>query len=152
MKRKNVLLLTATLLAGSAWAQSAADRVDVRAPWIRAVPPSAQVTGAFLVLKNNGPRDVQLVKAESAAAKTVELHAHSSEGGVMKMRRVSGIAVKAGSETALAPGGYHIMLIDLNAALKEGDKVPLRLGFDDGSSKQIEAPVTRTPAGEGHRH
>jgi copper(I)-binding protein len=38
------------------------------------------------------------------------------------------------------------MLIGLKAPLKEGDKVTLTLGFADGSSKQVEAPVVKAAA------
>jgi copper(I)-binding protein len=35
------------------------------------------------------------------------------------------------------PGGYHVMLVDLVAPLKEGDTVPLKLTFEDkGGTKQ----------------
>jgi copper(I)-binding protein len=45
----------------------------------------------------------------------------------------------------LEPSGLHVMLIDLKGPMKEGDKVAITLGFDDGSSKKIEAPI-RKPA------
>jgi copper(I)-binding protein len=61
------------------------------------------------------------------------------------MRPVAAIEVKAHGETALQPGGLHIMMIDLKGPLKEGDKVAITLNFEDGSSKKIEAPV-KAPA------
>ena len=72
------------------------------------------------------------------------------------MRAVPAIEIKAKGETALKPGGLHIMLIDLKQPLKEGGSVAVTLGFADGSSKVVEAPVVRAgmPAMEqgGHRH
>lgn len=146
--------------AGNAFAAGAADAVAVGDPYVRLMPPGARATGAFMLLKNGGDKDVKLVKAESAAAKTVELHTHLNEGGVMKMRQVQAIEIKAKGETALKPGGYHVMMID-PAALKEGEKVTLTLGFDDGSSKKVEAevrkPMPMMPAAaahpmQGHKH
>lgn len=49
-----------------------------------------------------------MVKAASTAARTVELHTVVDEGGMKKMRPVEKIAVKAGGETKLQPGGLHI--------------------------------------------
>ena len=149
-----VLLLAA---GGTAFAAGSADNVDVVDPYVRLMPPGAKATAAFMTLKNAGDKDVKLVKAETAAAKVAELHTHTNENGVMKMRQVPGIEIKAKAETALKPGSYHIMLID-PAALKEGDKVAITLGFDDGSSKKIEAMVKKPEAApaamdhSGHEH
>lgn len=63
--------------------------------------------------------------------------------GVMKMREVLDIAIKAEDKVELKPGSYHIMLIELKVELKEGDRVPITLNFDDGSSTQIEASVRK---------
>jgi len=76
-----------------------------------------------------------------------ELHTHLHEGGVMKMRPVASIDVKAKGEALLQPGGLHVMLIDLKAPMKEGDIVPITLTLDDGSTKQVEAKVVRPQAG-----
>lgn len=127
--------------SAAAYAAGSADGVEVVDPYVRAVPPGARATAAFMTLKNDGASPVRLVKAESTAAKSVELHTHIDKGGVMEMRQVPAIEVKAKSETALKPGGFHIMMIDPTASLKPGDKVALTLRFADGSSKQVEAPV-----------
>lgn len=152
MKFKTSFLAFAFLATGAAVAQPAAERIEVRQPWVRAMPPGSTVTGAFMLLRNTGGKEVQLVKAESPAAAKVELHEHAAENGVMKMRPVARIAIKPNGETALKSGSYHIMLIDLKAPLKEGDVVPIALGFDDGSRRSIDAKVSRSPAHEGHAH
>lgn len=153
MKAARLTLALILAAAGNAFAAGAADAVAVGDPYVRLMPPGAKATGAFMLLKNGGDKDAKLVKAESAAAKTVELHTHLNEGGVMKMRQVHAIEIKAKGETALKPGSFHVMLID-PAALKEGDKVTLTLGFDDGSSKKVEAevrkPMPMMPAAADH--
>lgn len=160
MKAARLTLALILAAAGNAFAAGAADAVAVGDPYVRLMPPGAKATGAFMLLKNGGDKDVKLVKAESAAAKTVELHTHLNEGGVMKMRQVQAIEIKAKGETALKPGSYHVMLID-PAALKEGEKVTLTLSFDDGSSKKVEAEVRKPmpmpaaaaePSMHGHKH
>ncbi len=48
--------------------------------------------------------------------------------GVMTMRPLDkGLAIEPGKTVKLAPGGYHLMLMDLKNPLKQGDKVPLTL-------------------------
>lgn len=152
-------LIPALLLAAAtaAFAAGSADGIAVGDPYVRLMPPGAKATAAFMVLKNAGDKDAKLVKAESTAAKAVELHTHINDGGVMRMRQVPAIAIKAKGETALKPGSYHVMLID-PAAMKEGEKIAITLGFADGSMAKIEAPVRKPEAAPapaamtGHEH
>lgn len=143
MKNPIFAAALAACLPLGAWAAGAADNVAVVDPYVRMVPPGAMATAAFMVLKNSGSKDVKLVKAENSVSKVTELHTHLNEGGMMKMRQVPAIDIKAKGEAVLEPGGLHVMMIDLKAPLKEGDKVTVTLGFDDGSSKKIEAPIRR---------
>ena len=145
-------LFLASALSCAAFANDQA--LAIHDPYVRLAPPNAPTTGAFMIIKNTGASDRQLVKAESNAAKTVQLHNHINENGVMKMREVPSIDIKANGQAELKPGSYHVMLIDLTAQLKEGDSVPLTLHFDDGSSQQVAAPVRKLqmtmPGGMGN--
>lgn len=145
MMQKISVLALALFVSGGALA-AAADDVGVQDPYVRLAPPGAPATAAFMVLKNQGGKDVKLVKADNPASKATEIHNHFNDGGVMRMRQVPSVDIKAKDEVALKPGGLHIMLIDLKAPLKEGDVVPITLGFDDGSSKKIEAKVVKPGA------
>jgi len=143
---KQISLFAASLLFSAGVLASAADQVAVQDPYVRLAPPNAPATGAFMVIKNNGDKDVKVVKADNPVSRVTELHTHLNEGGVMKMRPVPAIDVKAKGEAVLKPGGLHVMLIDLKAPMKEGDVVPITLTFDDGSSKQVDAKVVRPMA------
>lgn len=149
MKRLSLLaaLLVSAMPSPAAFA-AAADAITIVEPYVRQVPPGARATAAFMVLRNTGDKDIKLVKATNNASNITELHTHLNEGGVMKMRPVPAIHIKAGGETVLEPGGLHVMLIDMKKPMKEGDKVALTLGFDDGSTKEIEAPVRRPVPGK----
>jgi len=146
MMRKLSTLAATLLFSGLALA-GAADKVSVQDPQVRLMPPGAPATAAFMVLKNAGDKDAKLVKAENPVSRVTEIHSHVNDGGVMRMRPVPAIDIKAGGETVLKPGGLHIMLIDIQSPLKEGSTVPITLEFDDGSSKKIEARVVRPMAG-----
>jgi len=140
-----LLLLTAPLaMAGKA--------VDVMHPYARAVPPGQSNSAIFMMLKNNSPLSVSLIKAQSAVAENVELHAHMVDNGVMKMRQVPEIAVPGNGSIKLQPGGYHIMLIGLKQDLNEGDKVRVRLYFSNGSMSIVELPVKKVQMGMGAKH
>ena len=130
----------------------------VEGAYIRAMPPGQKVTGSFMVLRNPTDKNIALVRAESDVAKNVELHEHIHENGMMKMRPVKQIDIKANSKTDLKPGGYHVMLIGLKRELNLGEKVAMTLHFSDGTVQKIEAPVKKISAtmgmmkGKGMKH
>ena len=140
---KNHLLTTIVLffafitLSGNSFA----DNISIMHPYVRAVPEGQPNSAAFMVLKNNTNKDRALVNARSNVSNFVELHTHKKEGGMMRMRRVKKIDIKAGSETVLKPGGLHVMFIGLKQQLKAGDKVELELEFDDGETIKLTVPV-----------
>lgn len=154
---KQLSLLAVGLMFSAGVLAGAADNVSVQDPYVRLAPPNAPATGAFMVIKNNGDKDVKVVKADNPASKVTEMHTHINDGGVMKMRPVPSIDIKAKGEAVLKPGSLHVMMIDLKAPMKEGDVVPITLSFDDGSTKQVDAKVVRPmaapiPAAMEHKH
>lgn len=136
-------LLIAALGLSSAVLAGSADDVAVVDPYIRLAPPNATATAAFMVLKNKGANEAKLVKVANPASKLSELHTHLNDNGVMRMRQIPEIVIPARGEAVLQPSGLHIMLINMQAPLSEGQVVPLTLGFADGSSKSVEVKVTK---------
>lgn len=127
-----------------------ADALEIEGAQVRAVPPVSTTTAAFMVLHNRGDADLALVDAHSPAAEITELHNHVDVDGVMQMRQVSEIPVPAGGSAELAPGGLHLMLIDLVAPLKEGDDVEITLTLDNDESLTLSVPVKRIEVMGGH--
>ncbi len=154
-------ILTAALIAVSASAMAQVT-VDVKDPWVRATVAQQKATGAFMQL--TAKADAKLVEVRSSAAGVVEIHEMAMEKDVMKMRQIPGLELAAGKPVELKPGGYHVMLMDLKAQVKEGDTVPLTLVFEgkDGKRQNVEikAPVKplampamgQKPAGAEHKH
>lgn len=126
--------------------------IAIELPFARATP--AKVGGVFLTLRNNSGTADRLVKAASPVAENVELHTHIKDGDAMRMRAVENIPVPANGQTALEPGGYHIMLIGLKQPLKEGGSFPLTLTFEKAGSVTVTVPVQKAgaPAAGGHEH
>ena len=91
MKKLSLLALGLMFSAGAM--AGAADQISVQNPYVRLAPPNAPATGAFMVIKNNGDKDVKVLKADNPVSKVTELHTHLNEGGVMKMRPVPAIAI-----------------------------------------------------------
>ena len=128
--------LLALLTAGGAQAQ-----VTARDAWVRATVPQQKATGAFMRLES--AEDARLVAARSPVAGVVEIHEMAMENQVMKMRAVPGLDLPAGKAVELKPGGYHVMLMDLKAPVKDGEQVPVTLVFKakDGKEQVLDLQV-----------
>lgn len=135
--------VAAALVAPAVLAQ-----VAVIDPWVRGVVPAQKSTGAFMQLR--AAADTTLVGASSPAAKVVEIHRMSMDGGVMRMSAVDKLALPAGQTVKLEAGGYHVMLMGLVAPLKEGDTVAITLALKDKDGKpwsvDVKAPVRAVTA------
>lgn len=143
------LSLGLTLLAASAQAQT-----TVTEPWARGTVPAQKATGLFLQLQSKDA--ARLVGGSTPAAGRVEIHEMAMEDGVMKMRQISALDLPAGKTIELKPGGYHLMLMDLKAPLKQGDSLPLSLQVERAGKPvetlQLQVPVRPLGAKTGHGH
>ena len=134
-------------LATAAHAQSAgAPDIQVGSPWARATPGGARTGAAYLTILNKGPADDRLVAIATPVAGMAELHRTVEEQGVMKMLPVPTLNVKAGAQVAFKPGGYHIMLMNLKAPLKEGETFPLALTFEKAGRIEVTVKVEKAGA------
>jgi copper(I)-binding protein len=125
-----IALLWTFLGPATALAQS----VEVKGAWIRGTVPGQKGTGAFMEITSSSRG--RLVAVASPVANAVEIHSMKMEGGVMKMLAVDGVDLPAKQTVKLAPGGYHVMLMDLRQTLKAGDRVPLKLTFEVAGGKR----------------
>ena len=159
MKSNRIRLALALLAlsASSVSVVSAAD-LDIKSPWVRGTVAGQKATGAFMELTSAS--GVAIVGASSPVANVTEIHEMKMDGGVMKMRAIPRLDVAAGKPVSLAPGGYHVMLMDLKQQLKKGDVVPLTLQIENKDKKvetiEVKAEVrelTATPAAAAqHKH
>jgi copper(I)-binding protein len=77
--------------------------------------------------------------------------------GVAKMRPVEGgLEVRPHQTVKLAPGGYHLMLMDLNGSFVDGELVPGTLQFENAGPVPVEfeaQPVgAQPPASHSRTH
>lgn len=108
-------------------------KISVSDAWARATVPAQSVSGAFFEITSS--HYARLIKADTDIAETVELHSMSMTDGVMRMRQLKELALIAGTKTVLAPGGDHLMLINLKKRLKVGEAFVLRLTIQDANRK-----------------
>lgn len=154
-KVKKVLcavVVAAGILAGPAAAERAFIKgyIQVRHASTRATPPGAEVAAGYLEVRNTGKEADRIIGASSPAAARVELHTMAHEGGVMKMREVTGLEVPAKKRVELRSGGSHLMLVGLRKPLVKGQRVPLTLHFERGGDLHVELEVHATGAPKAH--
>jgi copper(I)-binding protein len=132
---------------------ASAQSVNVANAWVRAPAPGQKTAAVYVDLTSR--ENAALVAAGSPAAERAELHSMSMDGGVMRMRAQAKIELPAGRTVKLAPGGTHVMLVDLKRPLKSGDTVPLVLSVQSAGTSlttlKIEAEV-RAAGAEAHQH
>lgn len=120
-------------------------------------------TGAvyFRAIKNRGAQHDRLLSASTPVAARVEMHRMQMDGDVMRMRAVDAVDLPAKSEVKLRHGaqdGHHLMLFELKAPLKDGDRFPVTLRFERAGVHEVMVWV-QTPRRSGtgstaseHRH
>ncbi len=143
---RRALLLACLVLAALAMPRHAGAQtstIRITEPFARAAP-AGRAAAAYMNIQGGPDR---LVGVSSDAAAQVELHETVIDGGVMTMRPVGGILINPGIATPLAPGGLHIMLVNLRRALKDGDTFTLTLTFERSGKQTVVVPVAQAGAG-----
>ncbi|MFP8965317.1 copper chaperone PCu(A)C [Pokkaliibacter sp. CJK22405] len=129
------VLFSSTLLA----ATQAMAEVSIDNAYVRATPPGVTSTAGFMTLTNNGDQAVTLTGVDSTISMMNEVHNHEMKDGMMAMRKVENFILEAHQSITLKPGGYHLMMMGLEAPVKAGEKVGLTLHFSDNSEAKTEA-------------
>ena len=135
--------LVASLFAVPARAEDvkAGDLVISQA-WSRATPNGAKIAGGYLTIENKGTAPDRLIGGAVAVAAKVEVHEMATTNGVMTMRPLEqGLTIEPGKTVKLAPGGYHLMMLELKSPLKQGEKLPVTLQFEKAGKVQVTFDV-----------
>jgi periplasmic copper chaperone A len=164
--RKATLASTITVLVSAAilcycLAAAPAQATEVKAgdlvimqAWSRATPGGAKVGGGYLTIENKGSTPDRLIGGSADVAGKVEVHEMAVNNGVMTMRSLDkGLTIEPGQTVKLAPGGRHLMLLDLKSPLKAGEKLPVTLDFEKAGKVKVtldvEAVGAKGPAASG---
>ena len=136
MTLRPLLLLAGLCCAGAAHAAQA-DHVRASDAWIRVLPGSLPAAG-YVTLYNDADQPALLQGASGNAYGSVMLHESATDTGMGRMRMVGQLPIPAHGQVALAPGGYHFMLMDAAAPVQPGQSVKLTLRFADGSTLAVD--------------
>ena len=129
----------------------AASEIKIDHPWARPTVTTRQPAAVFFHLENTGETDDTLIAVEIGAgiAQAAELHTTINDEGTFRMRPLTnGIALPAGAQVAVQPGGHHVMLIGLSEPLTEGRRFPVTLIFKQAGRVEVEVVVEQPQEAE----
>lgn len=107
--------------------------------WSRATIGAERPGVLYVEITNTGSVDDALIGIATPVAGMPMLHETVVTDGVASMPHAMSVPVPAGQTVALAPGGYHGMLMGLTTTLKEGEGFPVTLTFRDAG--EVTVPV-----------
>lgn len=121
--------------------------------WAGTTPNGATVAAGYMSITNPGAIEDKLVSAASPRAARVEIHEMKMEGTTMSMAPVTGgVVVAPGASVALAPGGFHLMFMDVTGPFVAGETVPVTLTFEKAGAVEVALGVrdrTAEPGAKG---
>lgn len=134
-------------------AEITAGDLTLSGAFTRATLPNAPVGGGYVTIINNGDEADRLVAAESPFSPDVQIHQMAVVNDVMEMNELEdGLEIPAGETVTLAPGGLHLMFMNIAEPFVEGETVPVTLTFEKAGEVEIELSVEAfgASAHEGH--
>lgn len=125
--------------ATTSWAPATmAAGIQTNDLWAKAA--TKDMSAAFGTIRNTGGADVVITGAKSDAG-PVQLHTTVKTASGMEMKETPAFTLAKGGTLTLAPGGNHLMFMDLSKPLEPGEQQAITLTFKDGSTTTLQFPV-----------
>jgi hypothetical protein len=136
-----VLLVMVAMAACSTRVQQTEARLVVSDAWVRPALANG-TTAAYMNISNNSDSPITITGVTADFADMVQIHQTVVENDMAHMQHMdNGLRIGAGETMRLEPGGYHVMLMNVQWALNEGETVTLSITFDTGEAITVETPV-----------
>ena len=136
---KTAIVVTGLAMFALAGSAVAAD-LQVRDAWARATPPGAGVAAVYLTIVGGDVADT-LRAAKTDRAAMTQVHAVTESDGMARMREAGGVAVPPGASVTFAPGGLHLMLMNLATPLVAGQRFVVTLTFERSGTRDVDVVV-----------
>jgi hypothetical protein len=165
MNRRAILtglaaLAGSALMATACGSEAPAPSFGAEAAWARPTPTGATNGVIYLTVSSDVADELVAAEVPASIAASAELHAtmggeggggHTHGGGgsgeMMSMGEVDSFPIAPGETLTFAPGGNHIMLIDVAEPLTRGTRFTVTLRFDSGRSLDVPVVVADNPPG-----
>ncbi len=137
-----IIAFSATTFSVAHDSDSHEHKLTIDQPWAPHTGKRTMSAAVYLAIHNAGDTDDTLVDVQSDVAEMTTLHRSYEEDGIMRMDHIDALDIPAGGDAALSPGGYHIMLMQLEAPLKRGEYFPLTLVFENAGEVEVMVEIT----------
>lgn len=113
--------------------------VSVAHPFAFETAKTASSGGGYMSISNAGDTPDRLLAVTSPEVSDIGLHVTETDAnGVARMTHLEAIEIPAGETVTLAPGGLHVMFMNLNGDPFEiGEKIPATLMFENAGPLEI---------------
>ena len=134
-----ILILLVILSISSAC--SSTEGLSIEDVWAR---PGFQGDNSaiYLTIRNPGDQADILIDAQSEAAVITEVHLSKMDStGIMTMEHQDQVPIPANDSVEFAPGGLHVMLVNLVQDLSVGDSFAVSLEFEKAGELVVGVEV-----------
>jgi copper(I)-binding protein len=127
------------------------DPITVSDAWARSSPSGVTMGAAYFDITSVDDDSLVAVSVSSDVAARAEIHEvvkamdmgdDEMHDDAMSMQEMDALELPAGTLVQLAPGGYHIMMIDLAKPLVVGETFDLTLDFDQAPDLTVTVEVS----------
>ena len=148
MKFSAAFALSFVLLLASC---GGSDPITVSDAWARTSPSGVTTGAAYFDITSVDDDSLVAVSVSSDVAARAEIHEvvkamdmgdDEMHDDAMSMQEMDALELPAGTLVQLAPGGYHIMMIDLAKPLVVGETFDLTLDFDQAPDLTVTVEVS----------
>jgi len=141
-----ILLVILSALSGFAMIQAAGAEqpsLHVTEGWVRLTPPIAKNGAAYFTLHNSSNKTITVVDVTTKIAETASMHKVEIDRSMARMVHMKELEIAPGEKVPFAPGGNHLMLINLTTTLAENMQVHLHFKLKNGEVIMVNVPVVK---------
>jgi copper(I)-binding protein len=120
-----------------------AENLQITDAWIKNLPAVVPVRAGYMKISNTRGQDITILSLESKLFEDIHIHQTFEVDGVASMRAIGDLTIRAGESLELAPGGFHLMMMNPLGELSPGQKVVVTLHYQDQKTQTIEMVVRK---------
>jgi hypothetical protein len=117
--------------------------LEISNAWIKNLPATVPVRAGYMSLYNPDSREISILSLSSEKFASVQIHQTIEEDGIMRMEHVPVLVIAPGVRLNLEPGGFHLMMMQPQEPTEPGDRIEIRIEFDDGSELSLMMTVRK---------
>lgn len=140
-RTKRFSLCVLTLFAALASQGLRAQSLAISDAWIKYLPQPIPVRSGYMSVTNDSAAVISVTGVESEVFTRIEIHETVTKDGMMSMQPVLPLDILPNETVNLAPGGYHLMMMNPVRQINPGDQVEVTLHFEDGQSQPLQMTV-----------